>query len=66
MSKLAKFKRPGLAVFDPNAVAIDDAKADAVIAWAKRVKDWPTLETAVDTKIEDQAEFAVAQLPQEV
>jgi hypothetical protein len=26
--------------------------------WANsRVKDWPTLETAVDTKIEDQAEF---------
>jgi hypothetical protein len=48
------FARPELAVFDP---AINDAKADAVIAWAKRIKDWPTLETAVDTKIDDQAEF---------
>jgi hypothetical protein len=29
----------------------------AAIAWGKRVKDWPTLEMAVDTKIEDQGEF---------
>jgi hypothetical protein len=28
-----------------------------VIDYAKRVKDWPTLEKAVDTKIDDQAEF---------
>jgi hypothetical protein len=34
-----------------------DAKADSVIDYAKRVKDWPTLETAVEAKIEDQREF---------
>jgi hypothetical protein len=28
-----------------------------VIDYAKRVKDWPTLEIAVDAKIDDQAEF---------
>ena len=33
------------------------AKADAVIAYAKRVRDWPTLEAAVEQKLEDQAEF---------
>jgi hypothetical protein len=57
MSKLAQFKRPEIASFDPNLMAINDAKADAVIAWAKRVKDWATLEEAVDIKIEDQAEL---------
>jgi hypothetical protein len=29
----------------------------AVIDYTKRVKDWPTLETAVDRKIDDQKEF---------
>ena len=30
------------------------AKADAVIAYAKRIKDWPLLQEAVDAKLEDQ------------
>jgi hypothetical protein len=58
MSKLAKFGRPEMAIFDSNLMAVNDAKAEAVIAWAKRVKDWPTLEEAVDIKIEDQTAFA--------
>jgi hypothetical protein len=33
------------------------AKADAVIAFAAKVKNWPLLEEAVDAKIEDQEEF---------
>ena len=41
-----------------RAVCLKDAKADAVIDYAKRVKDWPTLETAVEKKMEDQTEFA--------
>ncbi len=40
-----------------RAVCRKDAKADAVIDYAKRVKDWPTLETAVEKKMEDQTEF---------
>jgi hypothetical protein len=44
-------------VFEPQAAKARDAKADAVIAYAKRVKDWPSLEQAVDQKIEDQREF---------
>lgn len=40
-----------------RAVCLKDAKADAVIDYAKRVKDWPTLETAVEKKMEDQTEF---------
>lgn len=45
------------AVFNPQATRTNDAKLDAVIDYAKRVKDWPTLERAVDEKIEEQAEF---------
>jgi ParB family chromosome partitioning protein len=34
-----------------------DAKADAIIDYAKQIKDWPLLERAVDEKIEQQREF---------
>jgi ParB family chromosome partitioning protein len=43
--------------FDPAHARQRDAEADAVIAYARRVKDWPLLEQAVDQKIEDQREF---------
>ena len=39
-----------LAHFDPKKVKVQDAKADAVIDYAKKVKDWPTLETAVESR----------------
>jgi hypothetical protein len=32
-----------------------------VIDYAKRVKDWPTLEAAVERKIEDQRDFAMVE-----
>jgi hypothetical protein len=47
----------GVSVFEPEATKKRDAKADAVIDYAKRVRDWPTLEGAIDKKLEDQAEF---------
>ena len=40
-----------------KAAKKSDAKAGAVIDYAKRVKDWPKLEEAVACKIEDQKEF---------
>ena len=43
--------------FDPARAKHRDAEADAVIAYAKRVKDWPLLEQAVDQKIQDQRKF---------
>lgn len=46
-----------LAPFKPKEPAIKDAEADGVISYAKRVKDWPLLERAVDQKLEDQTEF---------
>ena len=46
-------ERPGdLVKFDPQAANIRDAKADAIIDYAKRVKDWPALEAAIDRKLE--------------
>ena len=33
------------------------AQADAVIGYAKRVRDWPMLEAAIAQKLEDQAAF---------
>jgi len=35
----------------------EQAKADAIIRYAAKVKDWPLLAEAVDRKIEEQAEF---------
>lgn len=34
-----------------------EAEGDAIIAYAKAVKDWPTLEAAIDQKIADQKDF---------
>ena len=49
---------PGLPTkFKPQEARSRDAKADAVIDYAKKVKDWPTLEIAVEKKMEDQTEF---------
>lgn len=49
---------PGaVAFFDPSASATRQAKLDAVIQYARQVRDWPLLERAVDEKIEQQAEF---------
>ena len=49
--------RGELQPFEPQAAKRRDAQADAIIDYAKRVKDWPLLEQAVDAKLEHQAEF---------
>lgn len=43
--------------FKPEVAKANDAKADALIAYARKVKDWPLLEQAVEAKIQNQAEF---------
>ncbi len=53
----ATLKRTEVAAFKPKEAKRRDVKADAVIDYAKKVKDWPALETAVKQKLEDQAEF---------
>jgi phage N-6-adenine-methyltransferase len=42
---------------DPRNVKDQQAKADALISYAAKVKDWPLLESAIDLKIEQQREF---------
>ncbi len=57
MTALAK-RTAGLpANFKPQEAKGNDAKADAVIRYAKAVKDWPMLEAAVEKKMEDQAKL---------
>jgi phage N-6-adenine-methyltransferase len=46
-----------LTAYKPQEARTRDAKTDAVIEYAQRVKDWPLLEQAVDAKIEQQQEF---------
>ncbi len=51
-------RKTGLpAKFKPQEAKENDAKADAVIRYAKAVKDWPMLEAAVEKKMEDQAKL---------
>jgi hypothetical protein len=51
-------KRGGdVVTFRPQEAKAEDAKADAVIDFARRVHDWPTLVDAVEKKIDDQEEF---------
>ena len=57
MSQAATSGGSDLARYDPKTAKVRDARADAVIDFAKRVHDWPTLETAVEKKLENQTEF---------
>jgi hypothetical protein len=58
MTDLTKtFHNAGLTNFDPSKTAMKQAKTTAVAAVARKIKDWPTLESAVEAKIEDQREF---------
>lgn len=43
--------------FNPENTHDKQSQADAIIAYAKRIKDWPLLEQAIDAKIEEQIEF---------
>jgi phage N-6-adenine-methyltransferase len=43
--------------FRPEEVLAEIAKDDAVIELAKRTKDWPLLERAVEKKLDDQEDF---------
>jgi hypothetical protein len=55
-SKLPVPQRGGTDVtqFKPEDALKREAQGDAVIAFAKKVKDWPMLEKAIDQKIADQ------------
>lgn len=57
MINIARTAPNNVAVFKPDETKRIQAEADAVIDFAKKVKDWPLLERAVDKKLEDQEEF---------
>jgi hypothetical protein len=47
-----------IAEFNPKRFHVRDAAADYTIEHAKRIKDWPALEQAVDLKIKEQQKFS--------
>lgn len=51
--------RRDVAQFDPDRYRLGQAALDFSIEEAKRIKDWPALETAVDAKIVEQVKFVV-------
>lgn len=59
MKALVKSKPGAVAVFDPEQFRGNIKLADYSIEEAKRIKDWPELEKAVDLKIEEQCKFVV-------
>lgn len=46
-----------IAKFSPKEAKKRDAEADAVIAFARRMRNWDMLEDAIEKKLEDQEEF---------
>jgi hypothetical protein len=57
MNKLQVLRPKTVKVYEPQEALVTQAKDDAVIALAKRTKDWPLLVAAVDKKLDDQEEF---------
>ena len=57
MSELATRQQGDLTHYDPEKAKVQDAKADAIIDYAKKVRDWPMLGAAINQKMADQAEF---------
>jgi hypothetical protein len=45
-------------IFKPERYRLNDAALDFGIKEAKRIKDWPALEKAVDMKIAEMQKFA--------
>lgn len=57
MDDIAVVGDTSLIPFEPQKAKINNEKGMAIISYAKRVKDWPTLEKAVAQMIEDQAQL---------
>jgi hypothetical protein len=54
---IVKKQRGEVVKFDPEKTRERVSKLDAVIAHARRIKDWPTLKAAIDAQIEEQRQF---------
>jgi phage N-6-adenine-methyltransferase len=57
MPELTKRGNQDVETFDPSRFRLHDRALDFGIEEAKRIKDWPTLEKAVDAKIVEQQKF---------
>lgn len=58
MNRLAKSDGPrDITKFKPDEAKERQAKADAVIDYATKIKNWPLVEDAIDQKIDEQEEF---------
>jgi ParB family chromosome partitioning protein len=57
MNDITHLPRRGIIRQQPQLMLQEQAKADAIIEYARKVKDWPLVEQAVDEKIEQQQEF---------
>ena len=57
MSEIAQIGRRDVAAFNPSAVLGNQAKLDAIIEYAKKIKDWPLFVEAVDAKLDEWQEF---------
>jgi hypothetical protein len=57
MSELARIESRDVEQFDPARYRITQAALNYGIDEAKRIKDWPQLEEAVDHKIAEQLKF---------
>jgi phage N-6-adenine-methyltransferase len=57
---LARVPRGGIVRHQPELMREEQAKADAIIEYARQVKDWDLFLDAITKKIEDQREFVAA------
>jgi phage N-6-adenine-methyltransferase len=57
MAQVTPLPKASIIRHQPQLMREEQAKADAIIEYARKVKDWPLLEEAINAKIEQQQEF---------
>jgi hypothetical protein len=56
-TKLARIEHGAITQFNPERYRLNQAAVDYAIEEAKRIKEWPALEKAVDLKVTEQIKF---------
>src|SRR5262245_47187835 len=59
MNEVAKIRRGEVTNFDPEKTRLKLAAIEYGIEEARRIKDWPALQEAVEQKIDEQRDFVV-------
>jgi phage N-6-adenine-methyltransferase len=57
MNNLQTKNDGALSQYEPEGIKKRQAQADGLAEYARKIRDWPLLEDAIDAKIEDQREF---------